>query len=281
MEQQQLLTGINLMPIIYQNRAYHIINKEENSTKLYDVCSYFKETYTYSVNSATSLQEFVVPEGVTELNVVCAGSCGKAASAAAGNGGKVQCTLTVTPGEILYLTVGAIPSVYSTPSYNASDIRIGGTEYSNRIIVAGGGGSGASANGAGAGGSGGGVTGGAGATSRCCGGGQGGTQTAGGAGGVGIAWTTQQTRNGSAGSFGLGGNITAHSGAGGAGGAGYYGGGGGCSGYTKSYGTYGGGGGGGSSYADPTRCSNISHAQGVCTGTGYIKIVYKKQKELN
>ena len=248
--------------------------------RYYDPVSSLAERKSVLVTSATSLQQFVVPVGVTSIEVTCIGSAGKAASAAAGNGGRVTCNLKVTPGEVLYLTVGGVPSAYSTPAYNASDIRIGGTEYANRVIVAGGGGSGASANGPGAGGSGGGETGGAGATNKCCGGGQGGTQTAGGAGGVGIAWTTQQTRNGSAGALGLGGGITAHSGAGGAGGAGYYGGGGGCSGYTKSYGTYGGGGGGGSSYADSSRCTNVSHAQGVCSGTGSIKLSYVLNKEL-
>lgn len=225
-----------------------------------------------TITPTGELYTYVVPKYAHKLHIDCVASKGANGSASGGNGGRVECDLMVTPGQILYITTGKIPSSYSSASYNASDIRIGGTEYANRVIVAGGGGSGASAHGSGAGGAGGGTTGGSGETHRCCGGGSGGSQTGGGSGGVGIAWTSQQTRNGSAGTLGMGGAPGSHSGVGGAGGAGYYGGGGGAGGFTKSYGTYGGGGAGGSSYTDANLCTNVVHTQGYQNGEGYVSL---------
>lgn len=59
--------------------------------------------------------------------------------AVGGKGGRVQCVLNVTSGQTLYITVGKIPTNNGTAVYNASDIRIGGQEYTDRVIVAGGG----------------------------------------------------------------------------------------------------------------------------------------------
>lgn len=73
-------------------------------------------------------------------------------------GGRVECDLSVRPNQQLYLMVGSVPTNEYTASYNASDIRVGGTEYAHRVIVAGGGGSSSSRKAAG--GAGGGLTGG-------------------------------------------------------------------------------------------------------------------------
>lgn len=109
----------------------------------------------------------------------------------------------------------------------ASDIRIGGTAYSNRVIVAGAGGGGVNfpSYGANYPGVGGGTNGGDGYTANYAAStgysGKGGTSTAGGAGGV-------NGGSGIAGALGLGGNTNYYAGgyAEGGGGAGYYGGGG-------------------------------------------------------
>lgn len=187
--------------------------------------------------------------------------------------------MKVTPGEVLYFTVGNIPTTNCyTASYNASDIRIGGTAYSNRVVVAGGGGSGCfcnrSNNNGAVGGNGGGTTGATGGANTKVVGGGGGTQSKGGASGycTDTAGTTGLGKS-EDGKLGLGGNGKAYYRAiaySGAGGAGYYGGGSG-GGY-EYFGSWTSGGGGGSSYANPNLCSKIVHTQGFNNGVGYIII---------
>lgn len=245
-----------------KNIAYNLVYKP------YEVIS-----QTFNVSS--ELQTYVVPEDVSSVNVVCVASRG---GNTGGNGGYVKCDLSVTAGQTLYVMVGGIPSNTYTASYNASDIRIGGTEYANRVIVAGGGGSKSSKNAAG--GAGGGLTGGNGG--KGYGGssmGKGGTQTAGGAGGSGTPVDVGHYHNGGAGTFGLGGtgsHDSSYEGDAGAGGAGWYGGGAGAGDWNKN-GGYTAGGGGGSSYTDNTLCSNVVHIQGSNGGAGYVKISYIKE----
>lgn len=160
-----------------------------------------------------SVQTFTVPTGVTNLGVDVRGAMGGKDYlnySTNSGGGRVQCNLAVTPGQVLYVYVGGRGAdgtastgtvaggfngggsryyLYSGSGGGASDIRTSasGTSYTNRLIVAGGGG-GAGYNCSGTnqqtGGAGGGTTGVAG---RYCGSvntgncGQGGTQTAGGA----------------------------------------------------------------------------------------------------
>lgn len=230
---------------------------------------------------SSELQSFVVPNGVKSLTVDCVASKGansEDGNLAGGKGGRVKCNLKVTPGQTLYFMVGEIPTNAGTVSYNASDIRIGGTEYSNRVLVAGGGGSAAWRQGHGAtGGAGGGTTGGTGVQDTTGGGaspGQGGTQSAGGTGGdVNVSGSVWGSPGGD-GQLGLGGtsdNHGYHFSIGGVGGAGYYGGGGGA-GFHTSGANRASGGGGGSSYADSSLCSNVTHTQGYNSGSGYIKI---------
>lgn len=224
---------------------------------------------SFTISAGTSLKTWTVPKGITKIHVDCVASQG---GNSGGLGGRVQCDLNVTGGQTLYITVGAVPADAITNSYNASDIRIGGKEYANRVVVAGGGGAKSSKNAAG--GVGGGLTGGAGgkgygADSM----GKGGTQTAGGAGGVGIAVSVGHNHHGNAGSFGLGGagEQCSYCGSIGAGGAGWYGGGSGAGDHNKN-GTYAAGGGGGSSYTDSSLCSSVTHTQGYRSGNGYITI---------
>lgn len=219
-------------------------------------------------------QAWTVPLGVSKIHVDCVASKGcDQNSNLGGKGGRVQCDLTVTPGETLYFTVGYIPSICYTAEYNASDIRRGGTEYANRVVVAGGGGSASNHK---AGGNGGGLTGADGEDYNATNvtGGGGGTQTAGGAGGVGNRINAHgHDHQGEAGTLGMGGNAGTdnYEGPRGAGGAGYYGGGSGAASWSDSYkGTAGGG--GGSSYTNSSVCSNVTHTQGYRKGAGYITI---------
>lgn len=223
------------------------------------------EPVTFSASGA--LQTWKVPAGIKQIHVDCVASQG---GNSGGFGGRVQCDLAVTPGATLQIMVGIVPTNANSASYNASDIRIGGTEYANRVVVAGGGGS-ASSKGV-AGGAGGGLTGGKGGTGNSentAGPGGGGSQSAGGIGGSGGSGVKYP---GSSGTLGLGGKGGVGNAKAGAGGAGYYGGGGGSANNSMMSRTFAYGGGGGSSYISPQLCTNVIHTQGFQTGAGYITI---------
>jgi hypothetical protein len=172
----------------------------------------------------------------------------------------------------------------------ASDVRIGGMDLADRILVAGGGG-GAGHNGVwlscqpaqpgGDGGAGGAADGTMGSSTACScagGGGTGGTAGSISAGGTGGVYNTGAcgggySGQGSDGALGLGGdgNTNYYNGTGGAGGGGggYYGGGSGGNGWDT---TPGGGGGGGSSYIGGVIAS--VETQGVKVGQGLVNITF-------
>ena len=229
-------------------------------------------TQTFSYTG--SIQNWTVPTGVTSLSFTAEGAQGGSGTAGygfGGLGGRVQGSISVTPGQALSIYVGQMPlsniggfngggnganNTYGRGGGGATDIRIGGVALANRVVVAAGGGGGGTncfSGNQNNGGVGGGATGGNGyqcnqQTNYV---GFGGTQTAGGINLGGLGQT---------GSLGQGGNGgTTY---GGGGGGGYYGGGGG------SYG----GGGGGSSYALATLVSNIIVTSGVRTGNGELTI---------
>lgn len=239
---------------------------------------------TTTFNFTGSMQSYVVPAGVTELNIDVLGAKGGDGGNGikpGGTGGRVRTTLTVSPGQTLYIYVGGIgfsPTTYTTNPINggfngggssyqwagsgggASDIRIGGTTLSDRVVVAGGGGGAGDDHVTGdKGGNGGDLIGANGeynidpnhvAT------GKGGSQVAGG-----IAGDHASLPPGTNGAFGIGGDgCITYSGAGG--GGGYYGGGGGSA----------AGAGGGSSYTDPSLTSGTIHTQGFNSGAGQIVI---------
>ena len=251
-------------------------------------------TFTYSGD----YYSWTVPAGVTSITVDAYGAQGgksnfvSPGSHVPGNGGRVQATLTSTPGESLAIYVGGQGSTatrttnaesagwngggkggfgngsgyYGAGGGGATDIRTTVGSLATRILVAGGGG-GAACNGCTSsydnGGPGGGLTGGAGITaasgSVVAGGG---TQSAGGNGNTWSGWGPSQ-----AGSLGIGGNAQASDSninGGGGGGGGYYGGGGGS--WV--------GAGGGSSYTSPSRASSVTHTQGAKTGNGSVSITY-------
>lgn len=227
-----------------------------------------------------NIQEWTVPEGVTQVHVDCVASKGKeSGNVTGGNGGRVQCDLTVIPNQKYYIVVGRTPTSNSTPTYNASDIRTDNTgitdstSLASRLIVAGGGGcAGINYDYIYSGGDGGNTSGGNADSSTYVIGGTGGTQSSGGTKGVPSGGTNLRL-DGSNGYFGLGGYNNDNTVA--IGGAGWYGGGSGC-GVSKvvfvSELYYASGGGGGSSYTDSSLCSDITHTQGYNDGEGYITI---------
>ena len=221
---------------------------------------------TTSFSFTGGQQTYVLPSGTTGIVYDMYGSRGANYNCNGGQGGRVQGKTAVAGGTTLYLYVGGYIDNWqggfnggsqssSAGSWGwggggggATDIRVGGTAYSNRIAVAGGGAGGSFGWnwGCGSGGSGGGLTGQS-ANSSNSWFGQGGTQSGGGWG-----WNAS-------GSLGDGGSSWC---GGGAGGGGYYGGGG---------GGWGGGGGGGSNYVQPS-ATNVTHTQAGNTSYGTISI---------
>ncbi len=226
---------------------------------------------------------YTVGPGVTAIGIDMAGAQGgKSQSSAGGKGGRVQATLAVTPGQVLNIYVGGVGTGNNNSSGaaggvngggngyyfgggggGASDIRIGGTALTNRIIV-GGGGAGSGYNC----GTTNGETGGAGGTAPCqdgancgsislCVGGQGAQVSAGGLGA-----TCYFGGAPFAGTLGQGGSNNGNTLYGGGGGGGYYGGG--CGAY--------GGGGGGSSYFSGAGVSSATSTANYQSGNGYVNI---------
>jgi hypothetical protein len=108
---------------------------------------------SYTFDYTGSAQTFTVPAGVTSLTIDAYGAQGSNYSyASGGQGGRVQGTLAVTPGDVLNIYVGGQSGfngggiggygAYTSgvSGGGATDIRIGGTSLSDRVIVAGGGG---------------------------------------------------------------------------------------------------------------------------------------------
>jgi Ca2+-binding RTX toxin-like protein len=235
--------------------------------------SAFTETFNYTGTAQT----WTVPAGVTQATFDLYGAQGAGIASvdeAGGLGGRATATIPVTPGASIQVNVGG-QGLNETGGFNggggaisggaggggASDIRIGGTALTDRVLVAGGGGGAGvdfcTGDGA-AGGGGGGLTGSPGSGTECEGGvgGGGGTQTAGGSAAGGGA---------QAGAFGVGGSADQASGLIGGGGGGWYGGGGG----VRS--TVGGPGGGGGSGHGP---DGTSFQTGVRSGNGLVTVSY-------
>lgn len=254
--------------------------------------------------NSPGIYTYVVPSGVTKIEVDCVGAAGGAAQSyygstftpvSASKGGRVQCTLSVNPNQFIYLYVGGQGESgdFSSGSgsywtleggFNgggtgsvaqdwlgatcaagggASDLRIGGTALTNRVVVAGGGGGSFGGVSIGySGGDGGGLIGGDGKPqlSSPYHEAKGGTQSSGGTGSYSDSGTPIN------GTLGKGGGCPSGGTGVGGGGGGYYGGGAG--------GSYFGSSAGGSSYTDPDLCDNVTHTQGYsgATGDGYISI---------
>ncbi len=238
-------------------------------------------------NYTGAVQTFTVPAGVISLTIDSRGAQGGAATnpsvGPGANGGRVQATISVTPGDVLNINVGGMGVDGTTGSggaggFNgggagalyagsyaggggggASDIRVSPYTLNDRLVVAGGGGGGAynySTAGADRGGMGGGTIGEGGYSGSVLLGngyaGNGGTQSAGGAAGNYTSYCIA-----SDGVLGVGGAGGPCNNSGGGGGGGFYGGGGGVW----------AGGGGGSSFP-----AGATHTQGYQTGNGQVII---------
>ena len=193
-------------------------------------------------------QTWTVPQGVRSATFDVQGAQGGDGGSTGGNGGRAVDTLHVTPGDVVNVFVGGDGANGgfngggiggASTGGGASDIRIGGTDLSDRVLIAGGGGGGGLSPGpAGPGGGGGGLTGESGA-----GGAAGGNQDG-------------STGSGVLGSGGSGGN-------GGGGGGGYWGG------ASSVQGAEGGGGGSGFGPA------KVTFTTGYRSGNGQVIITYK------
>ena len=237
----------------------------------------FAGVTTQSFSYTGASQTWTVPTGITSLTYVVIGADGGGTTG--GHGESMTGTLTVTPGQLLYINVGQQGSAgcsCSTPisAFNgggsnayfagggggASDIRTG-VDTSTQLVVAGGGG------GSGNGGNAGFLVGSAGGNGQNLHGetgGGGGTQSSGGVGGTGS--TTYGSVAGAAGGRGFGGNSNTPNGAGG--GGGYYGGG---SGGSSGIAT---GGGGGSSWYNSTFVTVSSYSNTNTLTNGFISLSY-------
>ena len=234
----------------------------------------------------TENDTWTVPAGIKQIRVDCVAAQGLTfvqGTAEGGLGGRVQCVLSVTSGQLLYIKVGKQYTTY-TDNRNDSIVYINNDEL-QALIHAGGGGSAANPTWlrykVAKGGAGGGLTGGVGTadapTSNILA--QGGSQSAGGDGSY-FNYPHVKGIDGRSTGKGkrlYGGNAVPDSGQYrcGCGGAGYYGGGGGLDAYHRSgheLETWAMGGGGGSSYTHPTLCSEVVHTQGFQNGNGYITI---------
>lgn len=254
-------------------------------------------------NYTGAAQTWTKPIGVTSVTIDLMGAeAGRSTDdgyAIPGKGGRVQCTRAAGAAEETWnIYIGGKPGNTGLGGFNgggagegianghpggggASDIRVGGTALSNRVVVAGGGGGHqqASSNG----GAGGGTTGGAGVSTQCgtCPNtpngtpGQGGTQAAGGAGGTGAPSipTANAGTLGNGGAGGAGGGGAGGNGPGG--GGGYYGGGGGQGEYDDGVENFhmGNSAGGGSSFTDAS-CSGVVHTQGHQSGNGQLVLTW-------
>lgn len=228
-------------------------------------------------NYTGAVQYFVVPAGVTTVNIKAWGAQGGTSYAQSVNfGGYARGDISVTPGETLYVYVGEQPTGI-TGGFNgggngdsggkggggASDVRKGGNALTDRIIVAAGaGGGGYWSSEEVFGGIGGGLTGGDGFRSSVVNmGGLGATQSGPGANGTCSNYNVVAM----AGSLGVGGSTTGQAC--------------GCEGYGGGGGYYGGaasgncrGGGGGSSYIALLN-NGVTYA-GVRAGHGRVSISY-------
>jgi N-acetylneuraminic acid mutarotase len=254
---------------------------------------------TTTLDYTGAQQTYTVPAGVTSVKVTAQGADGGGVgyygSDVGGSGSYVESSLSVTPGETLYVQVGGDGSTsngyngggtsgdggtgsgYDYKGGGASDVRQGGTALANRkVVAAGGGGAGGSTGGYSTYGGGGGTftnaSNGGNNGTGVCGPGLGATSGAGGAGGS-VAAVGNTEEAGAAGVLGVGGK--GGNSIGGGGGGGYYGGGGG-GGWLAFAGC---GGGGGTSYAGSGTSNMIAYPGydgSAGASNGQVSITYGK-----
>lgn len=233
------------------------------------------QTFVYTGGTQT----FTVPTGITSLNVTVSGAQGAQGANNGGSGGAAAVfdgVLTVTPGEVLTITVGGqsgypdggVIFALGDPGNGGGSSRISNSGGTNLIIAAGGGGGAQGATYGGGSGGAGGLTGSAGTSDSYSNPGQGGSLTAGGAGGAAAPPNGAAGTAGASLAGGVGGPSSGSTPFGGSGGGGLFGGGGG-SGTTYS-GDGAAGGGGGSSLVP----SGFISGQDAQSANGSVVISY-------
>jgi uncharacterized repeat protein (TIGR01451 family) len=290
---------------------------QSRAVALVATCNGTSCTETFAFTGAA--QSWTVPAGVTSATFGVLGAQGGSnlgSTAAGGKGAEVNASLPVTPGQTLQIVVGGAGTsdpFSATGGFNggggipysavvnesgtgggASDVRQGGTDLANRVLVAGGGGGaggdgtfGASGLGGGGGDSSGAGTSGASAgPATGGGGGHAGVPDGDGLGGAGGGADSigDAGGDGSLGQGGAGGDhgFPGYGGFGGGGGGGYNGGGGGGGGGQSSssgfYESGGGGGAGGSSYIAASASGTVTN--GVRSGDGQVTVTYAQTADL-
>ncbi len=139
------------------NRSYSYILPPIILAILLCCCNGFAQSVSFSYTG--SVQTYIVPKDVSSIAIDMSGAAGGSTSISEGGaGGRVQCSLAVTPGDAIYLYMGGAghnsKSNGAAGGYNgggagsedagggggATDIRYRSTALSNRVVVAGGGG---------------------------------------------------------------------------------------------------------------------------------------------
>ena len=125
---------------------------------------------TYSYNYTGALQQFIVPNRVTAIQVNAIGAMGGTGGGGqiGGAGANITTTINVTPGQVVYIVVGGCPGQSATAKYGFAGnggLANGGTAYggaggglsgvftsnspanTNALVIAGGGGGGSGTGG--------------------------------------------------------------------------------------------------------------------------------------
>ncbi len=281
---------ISPLPSLSISNVAQVCQGANNTTLSYTSLANVGPASTIFYHTGGGSDMFIVPPSVSSIDFDVQGAVGggdsHSGAANPGNGGRVQGTLAVTAGQVLYINSGG-SGANGSPSgaiggFNgggnayfyffgcggagggASDIRVGANTLVSRVVVAGGGGgNGWDSPGAAAGGDGGNLIGGSSANNVGGSHSGGGISTppssgSGGAHATYVGWTP-----GGNGTSGVGGDGSVQ-GISGGGGGGYFGGGGGI--WT--------GGGGGSSFANPGLVTSPVYTSGYNIGDGIVSFNY-------
>ena len=123
--------------------TFHAVHKPQTAVA---VAESGDTTFSYT----GAQQTFTVPSGVSTITIQAYGAQGTDGRSPGGLGGDVVGDLTISAGNTLYVYVGGRAGFNGGASGHtgggsgggASDVRSGGTAYTDRVIVAGGGGGG-------------------------------------------------------------------------------------------------------------------------------------------
>jgi hypothetical protein len=152
----------HLQTFIKQNKLFGINPRLFYFTVLFCFTTFLSFGQVYTFNYTGAVQTWVVPAGVTSVQIEASGAQGNsnASGVVGGKGGKVTGDLAVTPGTTLYIYVGGGGAISNAGGFNgggnggnttcaaalggggggASDVRVGTDALATRVLVAAGGG---------------------------------------------------------------------------------------------------------------------------------------------